>query len=333
MEDPNRVNRTKPSLDRLAGMMIAHAVGDALGAPHEFKTQRHNVYTGYLYIAPEFVFRSGRRKDVIGQYTDDHEETLCIIRSAIERGRYDRDAILLKYMDWAKGSKALGKNTRALFKGVKTIAGYQSRYDKIFKDTDQSTWTQSNGSLMRCSPLAFLLPPENIVTDCMLTNPHPVNINSNVVYCYMIKWSALGYPKDAILSTILGSNLIITEIKEVILQATSNKLFTRDVKEIGKGWVLHGLYCAVWGWYHFNSYQEPIDAIIMAGGDTDTNAAIAGALIGVTLGYERLLKEERTNYNIKMVLTADYSKGENPRPPEFTLHDFPTMIQAFHNLI
>jgi ADP-ribosylglycohydrolase len=329
MEQPKS---ERPSIDKLSGVLTGLSTGDALGVPHEFKSQSRFVYTGILYLRPEFVFRSGKRTDVIGQYSDDCEATLCIIRSVIECRGYNKEAIVAKYMEWARDAKAMGRNTRALFKGIKTLGGFQTRWDKTFGQTDPATWTQSNGSLMRCSFLAFL-DPSFIALDCALTNPHPINISSSYAYCYMIKYTALDYDKKSIIDVVLAFPLLRDEVKQVIMDAVGNAVFSRDLMAVGKGWVLHSLYSAVWGWYHFDTYQDPIDTIIRAGGDTDTNAAIAGALIGAKLGYAKLLTEERTSYNIEMVRSADYSQGENPRPAWLCLTDFYDIVESFWRVL
>lgn len=323
--------------DKIAGTLIGLAVGDALGVPHEFKTQRNNVYTGKLEIVPTFSFRSGNRTDVIGQYSDDTETSLCNLRSILRCNGYNKDDVILSYLRWASNSKAMGKNTRALMKGVKTINGYQNRWDKIFKDTDQDSWTQSNGSLMRCSMLAFL--PnyiDAVILDCRLTNPHLVNLHSSLAYCIALRYTAIGIDKTKIVEAITKSNEYLSlcpAVTDVIFNAVKNKDFNRNVKEIGKGWVLHALYCVFWAWYHFDTYQEPIDIIIRQGGDTDTNGAIAGALIGANLGYQKLIEEERTRFNVEVVRNADYSRGENPRPDEYCIKDFDYLVQKYAQLV
>ena len=74
----NKVIKDKMK-DKIAGCLMGCAVGDALGVPHEFRFHKKNVYTGLLYIVPEFHFQFSHRKDVVGQYSDDTEMTLCTI--------------------------------------------------------------------------------------------------------------------------------------------------------------------------------------------------------------------------------------------------------------
>lgn len=357
-----KIDRKIDTRDRLAGCLIGLIVGDALGVPFEFYFQRSNVYTGLLYIKPNFHFRSGTRIDVVGQWSDDTECSLCIARSLIKNnGKYNKDDMIQSYMNWANGSKAMGKNTRALFKGVTTIKGYQKRWDNIFKDTPEDTWTQSNGSLMRCSLLAFCN-ENDIVEDCRLTNPHKINIDTNIIYCLLIKFSVTELTSNnnsnsdnkfeleqklkqkAILDLILESEDFHDDVKNTIRTAIEEIIPTRDLtftikndnntkskeKIKTKGWVLHGIYCAVWAWYHSKNYQDAIDVIIRLGGDTDTNAAIAGALLGARFGYKHLFSEERTKYNIKMVRNVDTKLGGNPRPKEYCIDDFDDIIDGLH---
>lgn len=315
--------------DKFAGCLIGVAVADALGVPHEFYYQRNNVYTGSLYLIPSFTSRAGSRSDVVGQISDDTEMTICLLRSIIENNGYVTDKCILAYEEWAAHAKALGKNTRALFKNITTVKGFWTRWNKQFKDVDQSKWSQSNGSLMRASMLSFLDDKE-IITDCQLSNPHPNNIQANLVYSRLMKACLEEeIDKTALLNSMLSS--FGDDIKTVINQVLQKIPRIVNTYET-KGWVLNALYCAIWGWYNFTTYHEAIDAIIRLGGDTDTNAAIAGGLIGCTLGYNSLMQEKITANNIKIVREADYSKGDNPRPDKYGLNDFDKLIDDFTSL-
>jgi ADP-ribosyl-[dinitrogen reductase] hydrolase len=51
-----------------------------------------------------------------------------------------------------------------------------------------------------------------------------------------------------------------------------------------QGWVL----IALWQLLHAPSLEEEVVDTVMRGGDTDTNAAIAGALLGAVYGGEAM---------------------------------------------
>ena len=81
---PRISSAADPSVqDRIHGMLLMHALGDAVGAPHERIGKRGAVsldtYTGV--VSDPIVRNSrwqGRRVSVVGQITDDHE-MLCAL--------------------------------------------------------------------------------------------------------------------------------------------------------------------------------------------------------------------------------------------------------------
>ena len=95
-----------------------------------------------------------------------------------------------------------------------------------------------------------------------------------------------------------------------------------------KGWVLHALHCA---FLALNSgrpeFQDRIDQVIRLGGDTDTNGAIAGALLGALYGARALAAEDRTGPNVEAVLAVDSLAGELPRPARYGARHLPAIAQ------
>lgn len=316
--------------DKVSGILMGLAVGDALGVPHEFRNQKNNIYTGLLYIKPKYVFRFATREDSIGQYSDDTEMTLYNMRSVIKNYGYKRDSIILAYQEWANTSKAIGKNTRYLFKGVKTINGFEKRWKKKFENSQEKENCQSNGALMRCSMLALLCDDNMLIQDVNLTNPNQICIDAELLYAECIRNTVIGKSTDEILDELINKDYCapVLQVLEEICNGTK-----RDIKQKGKGWVLHTLYCALWAWYYYDSFQEGIDYIIRLGGDTDTNGAVAGALLGAKLGFKHMCKEERTKQNIEIIRNTDLSQGDYPRPPECLLNDFDELIQDYTKII
>src|SRR5579871_3586909 len=141
-------------LDRIRGMIIGLALGDSLGLPMEFN--RGQTYTGKLFDF-EYKTRFGHKIFVTaGTVSDDTEMSLALARSLINNKGYKEDSVISEYLKWANsGIRYMGRNTRQLFKGIKTISTYQKRLSQATSGP-ASTWTQSNGSLMRCSSLAVL---------------------------------------------------------------------------------------------------------------------------------------------------------------------------------
>ena len=324
---------TDITLDRVRGMFMGCFLGDALGAPHELKNNINVKYSGIL-DHPIKVFNRfhGTRESIVGQCTDDTEMTLALLRTLIKDQCYDKNNVILSYLKWANsGCWAMGKNTRALLKGVTTIKGYQKRLEKF------GTSSQSNGALMRSCPLA-LLPPNShhlinvtvVIDDVTITNDNPVCIDCNIIYITALKLALQGYDGNTIFN-IVKEMAQTVEVQELMKQIENRE--DRNIVE-NKGWCLNSLWCAMIVITSFTNYSEAIDWIntFQKGSDTDTNGCIAGALLGAILGYETLTQEEKTSLNINTILNVDVTQGELPRPIEYGISDFFELTEAAYNL-
>lgn len=54
------------------------------------------------------------------------------------------------------------------------------------------------------------------------------------------------------------------------------------------GYTLKTLSAAVWCLYHVESFLEGLLAVVNAGGDADTNAAVVCSLLGAKYGYKSI---------------------------------------------
>lgn len=245
-------------LDKVRGMLIGVALGDALGVPHEFRYQ-NAPYTGKLEHRGKLIFRfQGTYNLAVGAISDDSEMTLTLARSLVANRGYHRDRTVEAYLRWANsGTPLMGSNTRELLKGVTTIRGYEARYGKKFAEP-QETWTMSNGGTMRCSPLALLADPSAVIIDCALTNPHPTNLDCNRVYVAAVRLALQGVEPVQIMACV--AELAQTDaVREVLSQVLAKT--RRDLAHL-KGWCLHGLYCAMWCLLYTSTLQEALDWVI-----------------------------------------------------------------------
>lgn len=315
-------------IDRVKGGLIALALGDALGLPHEF-SYSNNIYTGVL----EYRFEMKRKYGLasitmgLGQYSDDTEMSLALIRCLIENKGWNQEKVALAYMNWANSAISIGHNTRALFKGVKTFNGYNSRYEKLFHmkvgEFPYNTFgenNQSNGSLMRCFGLACLWDENVAQKDCSLTNPSSVSVDINLSYTNMIRMALVGDTPINIWNSAKNYNVLTRQIATEI-ENNSNRNLAKS-----KGWVVNSFYCVMKCLYMLvcnpNLQFSEIMRWVIAenpGSDTDTNASITGALIGSIFGYNKLITEEITKNNINIMLSDNPT--ENTRPDIYKLKD------------
>lgn len=293
-------------LDKITGMLEGVALGDALGAPHEMHYNIEIPYTGRLEHPVRHKRRfEGYKYRPIGSVTDDFEMSIALARSLVMQGGYNPGMVVRAYQDWANTKPPMGKNTRALFSGVTTVKGYQARAKKVFVNANQ---LQSNGSLMRASPLACLPNVNAVILDCDLTNPNNVNRYCNWLYVEALRailrsdkpngQELFGQVQD------LASRLPvqIPDLDKVFEQIVNGQ--PRSITQ-SKGWVVHGFYCAMLVLVHFGTtFTQPssmLDYIVRLGGDTDTNAAIAGAIIGALSGSMGLREDPRCRENLGII--------------------------------
>src|SRR5438105_793924 len=90
-------------LDRFRGAFAGLFIGDVLGAPHEFRTSTPlDLYTGLIKFETTVPSRfHGVRTIPLGQYTDDTEMTLTLMRSIKDNQGYNPKDIIYKYSLWA----------------------------------------------------------------------------------------------------------------------------------------------------------------------------------------------------------------------------------------
>lgn len=315
---------------KIYGMVLGHALGDALGAPCEFPEIQQ--YTGKLEFpiirAENKFFKIPRKISAVGQITDDTEMAMCLTR-VLYKG-FTKDKAALAYMDWANsGVPFLGKNTKKLFQGIKTIKGFNNRYLKHASDS-----AQGNGPLMRAYPLVIGT-KDMLFEDVSLTSPSELCYEMVYLYVKALKLALKGIDKNKIFDKILKK----AKKEETILalnQARNNEI--RDITGKTKGWIAHSFYCAFYSLLNFNSYKEGIDAVMFLDPhfnksinkyfgiktrgetDTDTNACIAGALLGAYYGIMDMCDDPTTKQNLNILIRTNPNDGDIKRPEKF--HSF-----------
>jgi ADP-ribosylglycohydrolase len=58
------------------------------------------------------------------------------------------------------------------------------------------------------------------------------------------------------------------------------------------------LECALWAWWHHDEFEEALVTVVNLGGDTDTNAAVTGALMGAQCGLDAIPERRRERVSV-----------------------------------
>jgi len=290
--------------DRVLGCLYGVALGDALGTPFEFRrTTPKPTYTGLLLEEPTYVqFQYSKMELPPGCISDDTEMTLALLNSILNKENYNEDDAIKYYLDWAnlKGTP-LGKNTRALMKNITTVKGFRNRQKNILDEK-----SQSNGSLMRATPLALLDNwEESFKIDTNLTNPTKINQDCSKIYLGILR--AI-YKNE---SYELDFNDYDEPLRKYLRAGSLGEILPIDKD---RGWVVFGIYVTLYALQKGLSFQDTMDTIYrdFPGSDTDTVMAISGGIIGASLGYQTLLKESKTSINLSR-LTKYFENTNRPK--------------------
>ena len=334
--------------DRVKGMFAAFSLGDALGAPHEFyQWNRNRIYTGKLelepfrMIDPRFAKGADREKrQPIGTVTDDTQMTIALLKVILKNGKYNRDDAILLYAAWVHSKPAdVGKNTRYVFAN-KTIKGYDLRMKKLNEEIAAGTRKVSlaNGALMRCSPIALL--DENdwlkaAIADVKLSNPYRQTVEVNIIYLQVLRMLLEGTDLVTVKDFIYELKPKSTSVKRVITDLITNA--DRDISGRDKGLAVHALWVSLRGLLMDKSYAKTIRWVITQGkgntgqGDTDTNAAITGALLGSRFGYKKIMKNKVNSDNWQILIGAAQNVREEMKP--YVPHNFDTLIRRIFDVL
>ncbi|AWU98098.1 inositol monophosphatase family protein [Azospirillum ramasamyi] len=283
---PPRRRRLDPSvLDRAQGCLLGQLAGDALGGLVEFlpASTIARRYPGGIR-----TMRDGGTWDTLaGQPTDDSELALTLARRLAADSAWSDEAVLAAYLAWYRSLPFdIGGTTSAALGAASAAPG--RALDAAWSAAKRAS--QANGSLMRVSPIGIFaagdpgLAAGLAARDSALTHPHPVCVAACAAYAAAIAVGVAGGSRAEMTDAALahaGQGPGATAVGDCISHAADAP--PQDF-QTQQGWVLIALRNAFHRLAAGLGVGEAVTATVMRGGDTDTNAAVAGALVGATAG-------------------------------------------------
>ena len=275
--------------DKIKGTIYGQAIGDALGLGTEFmdSAEMAQKYPNGLKHYSEIYQDRHRSRWEIGDWTDDTDMMLCIANAIIDDEAVNLTHIASNFKEWAEGEPmGIGINTYKVLK----IGDY---VDKPF-DVAKLIWTMSrkdsaaNGGLMRTSIVGlFPTDVEQHAADiCRLTHYDPRCVGSCVIVSELIHSLVYDSQPLSFEQIIEIGKKYDDRIEEYVYMAkdgTVESLRLQDEKTMG--YTLKTLAIALWAYWHSSSFQDGLLTVVNAGGDADTNAAVACAILGAKYGY------------------------------------------------
>lgn len=254
-------------LARAQGVLLGQLAGDSLGSLVAFRDAasiRRRYPDGVRNLAD-----GGSWDTIAGQPTDDSEMALALARAILAPGGFETDAVRAAYREWFRSDPFdIGGTTRAGLAGTPNAA------------------SEANGALMRVSPIGVWAAgdPARAAAaaraDAALTHPNPVCVAASAAFTASI---AIGVAGGDVAAMLAAARAQVDGPAREAIEAGAAGAPPADFQR-HQGWVCVALQNAFYRLLHAPSLEAGLIDTVGAGGDTDTNAAIAGALLGAAHG-------------------------------------------------
>jgi ADP-ribosyl-[dinitrogen reductase] hydrolase len=280
-------------VDRIAGVILGTAVGDALGLPREgLSRRRARRIFGDPPLRHRFLF--GR-----GLVSDDTEHT-CMLGQALLRGPDDADrfvrSLAWRLRFWLLGLPA-GVGRATLQAILKLWLGFSPAHSGV--------WSAGNGPAMRSALLGVCLGNDRerlrsyVRASTRLTHTDPRAERGAFLIALAAHHGVIFGPQG------VQGNSFFREARTALPDADEElqTLLDRLEKSLGdqvpaveladalglhrgiSGYIYHTVPLVLYCWLrHLGDFRQAVEEIISLGGDADSTGAILGGLAGATLG-------------------------------------------------
>lgn len=290
--------------DRAAGALLGAACGDALGVPYEFAARLSEDEV------PEMV-GGGLGPYAPGEYSDDTQMAVCIAQALRDHDDPRSDPALEQtaraFLAWrregasdigAQTANLLGDTERTLtadgMRGTERVGAAETMARLSARMFGSGQRCAGNGSLMRTAPLALahLDEPHGLAETArlysLLTHGDPLAAQACVLWCEAVRQAVVHGTYEGLYA---GLDLLEHGARDT----WAGHLAAAEDAPPGSfnpnGFVVPALQAAWSAIVHTpvddddpDRYAAPVRAAVRAGDDTDTVAAIAGALVGARWG-------------------------------------------------
>lgn len=288
------------TIDRVEGVLLGTACGDALGVPYEFGSP----------LAPDFEPRmtgGGPFGFAPGEYSDDTAMSVCVAEVAatgIDLTTEEAlDQIAERFLEWAVAAKDVGEQTSTVFQRTRAQAGSRGQ---AMREVSQSLAFQNpghvgNGALMRTAivGLTSLDDREHTAASARavagLTHADPLGLSSCVLWSEAVRVAVTEGRFDLAGGLDLLPDNQHGQWNEWIRKATATnpRRYDRNGFTV---WALQAAWAAI-TWTpvprgnHPGHLAEALKNAVRIGDDTDTVGAIAGSLLGARWGRSAIPEE------------------------------------------
>jgi ADP-ribosyl-[dinitrogen reductase] hydrolase len=276
-------------VSRARGALLGLVAGNQLGVPTEHlgtpEAIRKAFPNGVWDLAPP---------PKNSPYDDDAAMTLLLGESLLECKGFDATDVARRWVKWMKvDGRGIGVTTR---RALTLIDRGKEPFEAgrlVRQDNPRSS--AGNGSVMRCVPVALRFRDD--IDRLIRVSTQQAAITHSDEHC---TWGAAAV-NLAVRELLLGNIYFVDEVLHRLRDRAPRALVEAihrvpregqddlPVTVAGEtGYVVHCVEIAFWFVTHDRTLEDALVYLAQAGGDTDTNAAVAGALLGARYGESAL---------------------------------------------
>lgn len=283
---------TDDQLDRAAGVLLGQACGDALGVPYEFKPTLAASVRPVMSGGGLGAYRPG-------EWSDDTQMALCIAQVADRADLASPaalDRIAERFLDWLRGGATdVGNLTRAVLGAAEHGQGSAAQRCHAAALSYLGTHLDAavgNGALMRSGVVGLVHLHDRTATASAaraiaeLTHADRLCGDSCVLWSEAVRLAVL----EGRLDLRSGLELLPEERRPRWRDWTDEAESLSAAHFVGNGFTVIALQAA-WAAIRETASESgeahvraALEAAVHIGNDTDTVAAIAGALVGARWG-------------------------------------------------
>lgn len=268
--------------DRVVGCVLGLALGDALGAPFEGLRARDVPDPLPALERPWGPFPPGTT-------TDDTAMARSLVRSLVERGGFDPQDLMARHVAWFRTRPpGMGSLTRRVLSRVARGEPAEESARAVWEERGPEV-SAGNGSVMYCAPLGAghanrpgLL--QELAPRLSALTHHDGRCRTAVLAVTVAVAAAVrGEAREEAVADALASvgGREGGEELEYLVEAVGR---ARPVDGPDMGFCLFAAAVGLQALARGGQFEAELRRVVALGGDTDTNAAVAGALVGAAVG-------------------------------------------------
>jgi poly(ADP-ribose) glycohydrolase ARH3 len=271
--------------DRFAGCLLGLAIGDALGG--KFEAQSADAIRARFSSAEQLI--AYPQEEI--WYTDDTQMAIGVAETLVAHGKVIEGHLCRAFVANYVPSRGYGRGARAVLEAMEAGRDHRQVAERYFPGG-----SFGNGAAMRVAPVGLLFRDdrarlwEQARLSSLITHLHRLGIEGAQLLALAVALCSHSdrFDRTAFFSE-LSSACESAEYREKMDEASRVQAPEQLAGLGNRIEALHSVPTAIASFALTpESFEEAISNVIFLGGDTDTLAAMAGALSGAYLGVSRL---------------------------------------------